>query len=228
MEKQDPKDILVLLVENDAEVAEQVKTSLANADSGKFFVTWVNSGEIALSALHQNSNIDIVVTDYYLPGMNGVQFARAVLKEISPELPIVFLTTNNDLYVVVEAMKLGVKEYLFKESLSSNEFTNTLFRLVEKYRLRKEMEELEKKRRRLDAMQEIVVQISGEITEPLQELRSIVATLLEHTDNEKAKKYLSLIQGNVERMEEKLEKLRNLKDDKTVQYIKDIRMIDLS
>jgi CheY-like chemotaxis protein len=228
MEKQDPKDILVLLVENDAEVAEQVKTSLAHTDSGKFFVTWVNSGEIALSALRQNSNIDIVVTDYYLPGMNGVQFARAALKEINSELPIVFLTTNKDLYVVVEAMKLGVKEYLFKESLSSNEFTRTLFRLVEKYRLRKEMEELEKKRRRLDAMQEIVVQISGEISEPLQELRSIVATLLEHTDNEKAKKYLSLIQGNVERMEEKLEKLRNLKDDKTVQYIKDIRMIDLS
>ncbi|MBP8976305.1 MAG: response regulator [Bacteroidetes bacterium] len=228
MEKQDPKDILVLLVENDAEVAEQVKTSLANADSWKFFVTWVNSGEIALSALRQNSNIDIVVTDYYLPGMNGVQFARTSLKEIDPELPIVFLTTNKDLHVVVEAMKLGVKEYLFKESLSSNELVNTLFRLVEKYRLRKEMEELEKKRRRLDAMQEIVVQISGEISEPLQELRSIVATLLERTDNEKAKKYLSLIQGNVERMEEKLEKLRNLKDDKTVQYIKDIRMIDLS
>jgi hypothetical protein len=46
--------------------------------------------------------------------------------------------------------------------------------------------------------------------------------------DEKAVKYLGLMRENLERIELKMEKLKNLREDKTVQYIKDIRMIDLS
>lgn len=220
--------IHVLLVENEPTIAEEVKQSLSKSENADFVVTWVNSGELALTTLHQKAEIDIIITDYFLPGMNGAQFSRAVLKEVRPELPIVFLTTNKDMYTIIEVMKLGVKDYLFKDAIASPMFTQTLISIVEKSRLRKEMEELDRKRRRLDAMQEVVVQISGEISEPLHELGKIVETLLQRTNDEKAKKYLSLIKENVERMESKMEKLRNLKEDKTVQYIKDIRMLDLS
>lgn len=220
--------VQVLLVENDAAIADEVKKSLAKSERAHFTVTWVNSGELALAALRQKTDFDIVVTDYCLPGMNGAQFARLVLKEVMPHLPIVFLTADKDMYTVIEVMKLGVKDYLFKEAISKPVFAETLLSVVEKSRLKKEMEELDRKRRRLDAMQEVVVQISGEISEPLQRLKNVVITLLERTNDEKVKKYLLLIKENVERMEGKMEKLRNLKEDKTVQYIKDIRMLDLS
>lgn len=220
--------IRVLLVENDAQTAEQVKSSLAKSETTRFVVTWVNSGELAVTTLHQNHDIDVLITDYYLPGMNGAQLARAVLKELNPALPIVFLTTNKDMYLVIEVMKLGVKDYLFRESIESSLFAQTIMSIVDKARLKREMEELDRKRRRLDAMQEVVVQISGEISEPLQKLRTVVQSLLEGTNDEKARKYLVLIKENIERLELKMDKLRNLKEDKTVQYIKDIRMLDLS
>ncbi len=225
MEKQ---NIQILLVESNASIATKIKDVLAKSDVANYCVTWVSTGELGLTTLRQKKDIDIVITDYYLPGMNGAQFARAVLKEYDPNIPVVFVTTNKDMYVVIEVMKLGVKDYLFEESIANPVFPQTIVGLVEKYRLKKEMEELDVKRRRLDAMQEIVVKISNEISEPLAELRTVVSQLLDLTENEKAKKYLSLIKDNVMRMEMKMDKLRNLKDDKTVQYIKDIRMIDLS
>ena len=59
-------------------------------------------------------------------------------------------------------------------------------------------------------------------------MNKIVGELEQNALPEKAVKYLKLIKDNVERMQLKLEKLRNLKEDKTVKYIRDIKMIDLS
>lgn len=222
------QEITVLVVEDDENIVRQITQALKANSNHSFTVHCVKSAEEALELLVQQKSFDLILTNYYLPGMNGAQFARTVLKEISDEQQIVFLTSNRDMNVVVEVMKLGVKDYLFTETISNSLFPKTLVSIVEKQKLRKEMEELERKRRRLDAMQEVVVKISAEISEPLQVLHSITQRLLEKTNDEKAKKYLSLIKENVERMQLKMEKLQNLKDDKTVQYIKDIRMIDLS
>jgi hypothetical protein len=41
-------------------------------------------------------------------------------------------------------------------------------------------------------------------------------------------KYLSIIRDNINRIETTMQKLQNLKEDRTVQYIKDVKMIDLS
>jgi hypothetical protein len=59
-------------------------------------------------------------------------------------------------------------------------------------------------------------------------MKKIVCELEQNGLSEKAMMYLKLIKDNVERMQLKLEKLRNLKEDKTVKYIRDIKMIDLS
>jgi hypothetical protein len=59
-------------------------------------------------------------------------------------------------------------------------------------------------------------------------MQKIVSELEQNELPEKAVKYLRLMKDNVERMQLKLEKLRNLKEDKTVKYIRDIKMIDIS
>ncbi|MCX7983548.1 MAG: response regulator [Bacteroidetes bacterium] len=222
------QEITMLLIENEEQVVRQVLEAFKGETSPAVTVHHVRSAEEALSLLVDGKKYDIIVTDYYLPSMNGAQFARTVLREIDEDQPIVFLTSNKDMNLVVEVMKLGVKDYLFTESVSETLFTKTIISIVEKHKLRKEMEELEHKQRRLGAMQEVVVKISSEISEPLKVLHSITMKLLEKSHDEKVRKYLSLIKENVERMQVKMEKLQNLKDDKTVQYIKDIRMIDLS
>jgi len=130
--------------------------------------------------------------------------------------------------LAVEVMKLGVRDYLVKEEISTPILPKTIMTVVEKRKFQKEVAELEVRQKRLEAMQELIVGITKEITLPLQTMKDIVDMLIKNGNSDKRGKYLSIIHDNVERIESKMEKLMNLKEDKTVQYIKDIKMIDLS
>jgi DNA-binding NarL/FixJ family response regulator len=221
------KPIRVLYVtelENDADL---ISSYLAKFVGAQFEVVWQQSGEKALEYLVQQPLVDIIVTGETLPGMSNVEFTRK-LKELKTDIPNVFLTTSEDVNFAIEVMRMGVKDCLLKKDIASRVFPQSLLRIVEKWRLMKELMQLEIKKKRLEAMQEIVVDISQKISEPLEDMNKIVALIEQKEIPDKAAKYLKLIKDNVARMQLKLEKLRNLKEDKTVKYIRDIKMIDLS
>jgi DNA-binding NarL/FixJ family response regulator len=159
--------------------------------------------------------------------MNGLEITRA-LKEKNIDTPVVFLTVNKDMNLAVEVMKLGVRDYLVKEEISTPILPKTIMTVVEKRKFQKEVAELEIRQKRLEAMQEMIVGITSEISSPLGSMKEITDALIKRGTSEKSSKYLWIIRENVERIEAKMEKLINLKEDKTVQYIKDIKMIDLS
>jgi len=142
--------------------------------------------------------------------------------------PVIFLTVNKDVNLAVEVMKLGVEDYLVKEEVSTPILPKTILGVVEKRKLQREMEQLEIRKKRIEAMQELIVGITDEVCTPLDGMKDIIESLLRHGGNEKTGKYLTIIKENIDRIQLKVEKLKNLKEDKTVQYIKDIRMIDLS
>jgi len=45
----------------------------------------------ALSRLREGIAIDLVITDYRMPGMNGIEFIRA-LRKFDPVLPVIIIT----------------------------------------------------------------------------------------------------------------------------------------
>ncbi|MGD0038555.1 MAG: response regulator [Bacteroidota bacterium] len=219
--------IRVLYVNGTERDVQSISECLSKFEGARFEFIWQQSAEKAIAFLEQQNAVDVIVTEDVLEGMNGVEFMNK-LKDLKYDIPIVFLTTIKDVSFAVEVMRMGVKDYLLKEDVATHVFPQTLLRVVEKGHLKQEQDKLEIKRKRLEAMQEIVVGISDKISEPLEDMYKIVSTLEQNELPEKAMKYLQLIKDNVERMQLKLEKLRNLKEDKTVKYIKDIKMIDLS
>lgn len=221
------KPIRVLYVNELESDADLISSYLAKFEGARFEVVWQQSGEKALEYLAQQPLVDVIVTEDTLPGMSNVEFTRK-LKELKYDIPNVFLTTSEDVNLAVEVMRMGVKDYLLKKDIASRVFPQSLLRIVEKGRLRQELMQLEIKKKRLEAMQEIVVNISQKISEPLEDMSKIVASIEQKEIPEKAAKYLKLIKDNVARMQVKLEKLQNLKEDKTVKYIREIKMIDLS
>lgn len=54
-----------------------------------------------------------IVTDVRMPGMNGLDLARH-LKSIGVDLPIIVITGHGDVPLAVEAMKVGVTDFLEK------------------------------------------------------------------------------------------------------------------
>ena len=69
-------------------------------------------GEKALSIV-RSEDPDLMLVDMMLPGMDGMEVMRQV-KEIVPELPVVFITAHADARGAVNAIKAGAHDYLSK------------------------------------------------------------------------------------------------------------------
>ncbi len=221
------KHVTVLLVEDNVDFAKLVRIYLSRFEDAQIEVVWKENGSEGIAEAERNPSLDVILMDYFLPGMNGLEITRA-LKEKNVQTPVVFLTVNKDMNLAVEVMKLGVQDYLVKEEISTPILPKTIMTIVEKRKFQKEVAELEIRQKRLEAMQEMIVGITNEISGPLESMKKIVEMLIQRGGSEKGAKYLWIIRENVERIESKMEKLINLKEDRTVQYIKDIKMIDLS
>jgi DNA-binding NtrC family response regulator len=65
-----------------------------------------------LKLLNKDS-FDLVVTDFRLPGMSGLEFLQAV-KRANANLPIIIMTAYGTVESAVEAMKVGASDYVLK------------------------------------------------------------------------------------------------------------------
>jgi two-component system, OmpR family, response regulator len=80
-------ELRVLLVEDDDDNRELMAEVLT---SSGFEVVSASSGQDGLKQLSEHS-IDVVVTDVGMPGMGGLEMARAA-KAIAPQVPVVIVT----------------------------------------------------------------------------------------------------------------------------------------
>lgn len=221
------KEITVLLVEDNESFAKLVKLFLQKYDDTPFHVIWKVDGRAALEEVKQNQAIDVIIMDYFLPGQNGLEVTRQ-LREKKVNIPVVFLTVNKDFYSALEAMKLGVGDYLVKDEVSTPVLPRTLINVLEKVELKRKLDELEISQKRLEAMQELAFSITQEIDTPIMALKASIERLEQHPLDPEVKKFLGTMKSQLERIEQKSQRLKNLREDKTIPYIKDIRMVDLS
>lgn len=217
----------ILLVEDNKDFAKLVDLFLRKHKPERFEVVWKDNGTDALAEIAKGQEFDIILMDYFLPGQNGLEITR-ILQERRIPVPIVFLTVNKDFELAVEVMKLGVEDYLVKEEISTPVLPKTILNVIERQQLKNQLTALEITQRRLEAIQEIVVSIAREVRLPLDAMNNTVEELLKNHGADNLKTYLSIIKDNLVRIEKKIAKLKELKSDRTVQYIKDIRMFDLS
>ena len=219
--------IRILLVEDNRDFAHLVEVFLRKHEKGQFEITLKENGPDALDELASGKTFDVILMDYFLPGQNGLEITRA-LQQRGNSTPVVFLTVNKDFDLAVEVMKLGIEDYLVKDEISTPVLPQTILNVIERKKLRDQLTTLEITQKRLEAIQEMVVQITQELRKPLDEMRGSVETLGTGHTKDQLTTYLAIIKDNLVRIEKKIAQLKELKTDKTIQYIKDIRMFDLS
>ncbi len=54
------------------------------------------NGRTALSKIHAGFALDLVMTDFMMPGMNGLELTRKI-KAFMPGLPVIIMTSTSDL-----------------------------------------------------------------------------------------------------------------------------------
>jgi CheY-like chemotaxis protein len=217
----------VLLVEDNKDFANLVQLFLKRHAGAEFVVTWCPNGTDALQQITDQPGFDIILMDYFLPGKNGIDVTRDI-RERGIMIPVVFLTVNKDFNLAVEVLKLGVEDYLVKEEISTPVLPKTILSVIERQKMRDELTSLEISQKRLQVIQELVMKITGELRGPMDGMRVGVDGLLATHGEDNLRAYLVIIRDNLIRIEKKMVRLRELKTDKTIPYIRDIRMLDLS
>ena len=83
------------------------------------------NGETALQKLRLQK-ADLIISDWHMPIMDGLEFYKAVKKEVSlQDTPFLMVTVEDSKERVVEALKLGIRDYIVKP-LSSKSFEGKL------------------------------------------------------------------------------------------------------
>jgi two-component system, NtrC family, response regulator AtoC len=118
-------------------------------------------------ALEKLDGVDAAVTDFNMPGMNGLELMRAI-REREPALPVVMLTAHGSERVAVDAMKAGAYDYVPKP-FDIDEIGLVIDRALETAALRTS-------NRRLRAEQAIGRRIIG-TSAPLRRLLDAVARI---------------------------------------------------
>lgn len=100
------------LVVDDSRVIRKVACRIL--EDLRFETEEAEDGVTALEACRRQMP-DLVLLDWNLPNMNGIEFLRALRRERDGKTPVVvFCTTENDVGHISEALGAGANEYIMK------------------------------------------------------------------------------------------------------------------
>lgn len=101
----------ILLAEDEPGIANFIREGL---EEEGFQVDVADNGRRGLQmALEGLEDYDLLLLDWMLPGLNGIEICRAVRKE-NPQIPIIFLTARDTVDDVVFGLQAGANDYIRK------------------------------------------------------------------------------------------------------------------
>jgi DNA-binding response OmpR family regulator len=208
--------INLLFVDDDASYMAVAQHLLSKYQGKRFNILWKQDGPSALEELQENQSIDMLLIDYYLPEVNGLEVTRQI-REKKFTVPIIFLTSNRDFRLAIEAMRYGVEDYMVKEEAVDSVLPRTILNILERVHLKKQIAEQQKSeliaKKRTEAIKELVVTVCHEFNNPLAAIKISTDILLRQQLFEQEREVVKGIDGNINLVEKEITKLRDISFD---------------
>ncbi|MBK3332790.1 EAL domain-containing protein [Persephonella atlantica] len=129
-------NISALYVEDDLQIAQNMVALLEDMSVSPQHAP---DGEKALK-LFNSKDFDLIITDIHMPKVSGIEFIKEIRKT-NKDIPIIVISAHSDSNTLIEAVKYSVDGYILKP-IEIYQFIETVEKVIEKIRLKKEREEL--------------------------------------------------------------------------------------
>ena len=113
----------VMLVDDETAFVETMTKRL---EKRNLMIISAYGGDEALETLKKNQNLDVIILDVKMPGMDGIETLKEI-KKLSPLTEVVMLTAHATVESAIEGMKQGAYDYLMKPT-----DTDDLFEMINK------------------------------------------------------------------------------------------------
>lgn len=215
-----PALVRALVIDDDPSIVRFLEMYLG---SQGFEITSALTGQDGVSVAHRLQP-DIVLLDDTMPDLEFTDVLQQLKKdERSRKIPVVVLTSRTDVLDRVRGLDLGVDDYVTKP-FDIRELKARVVAILSRRQVQVEATEVEK----LRTLREVVASVSHEVNNPLAAiLMSADALERRHRDQADVVGRCRVIQENVLRIRDILQRLERVKIVTSKPYVAGERLIDL-
>ena len=130
---------------------------------------FAESGEEGLQLAREN-DVDLVLSDFRMPGMDGVEFLKQV-KEIRPDCMRIVLSGYADIKLIVSALNEGEVYRFLAKPWNDGELQHNIRKALDHHRADRENRRLNEKLRRFNA--ELELKVERRTSELIEKNRSL-------------------------------------------------------
>lgn len=122
--KKDSKPLIYIVEDNEL---YSLSLDFGLSHSGNYTIQTFISGEECIKNLHRNP--DVIVLDYYLPGKNGHDILKEI-KQTHPNIPIIIMSSQNDIQIAVDLLKDGAYDYIIKSKYATLKLNSSIEQIL--------------------------------------------------------------------------------------------------
>jgi diguanylate cyclase (GGDEF)-like protein len=149
--------VRILVVEDNPDQVYLLEETLKRHHPG-WMISTAGDGPTCLDLL-QAREFDVILLDFSLPRMNGLQILEAI-RQYGMETPVVVVTGQGDEHVAVQVMKAGASDYVVKTQNYFTALPAVIERVMDQYRLK---QELARSQSRLTRLYQLSLKLSTEL-----------------------------------------------------------------
>jgi PAS domain S-box-containing protein len=131
----------VLIVEDSPEDTEMYRRYLLRDREYNYTIVAAKSGQQGLD-LWQQHQPDVVLLDYRLPDLDGLEFLAALQTQAQqPILPVIVVTGQGNEAIAVQAIKAGAQDYIVKGQITLESLQLAVRRTIAAVELRQQLQQ---------------------------------------------------------------------------------------
>ncbi|HEY9841075.1 MAG: response regulator [Candidatus Sericytochromatia bacterium] len=124
----------IMIVDDSSVTRKVIKKHIGSGPYASAELHEAGDGEQALENVKSGKKIDVILSDWNMPKMNGLEFVRKLREYeassgVAEPVKIIMITTEGTIDKVTEAMESGVNEYIVKP-FTADTLTKTLKKVL--------------------------------------------------------------------------------------------------